>query len=122
MNRHLLEAHALSGKMLETVNQILQAKGLTLKAGSAVVLHGQEQVAFADAGYVGIEKRGETGAVQWYVAMRPSKRNRLDKTKRLDRIYNEIERLKAVVRAKVEPPFRVLKCQFVVVAPHRGNA
>ncbi|MEM5346439.1 transposase, partial [Paraburkholderia azotifigens] len=36
------------------------------------LLHGDEQVAFADAGYVGIEKRGETGAVQWHVARRPS--------------------------------------------------
>ncbi|TDY22047.1 DDE family transposase [Paraburkholderia sp. BL6665CI2N2] len=76
------------------------------------LLHGKEQVAFADTGYVGIEKRGETGAVQRYAAMRPSKRNKLDKRKRLDRIYNKIERLKAGVRAKAEHPFRVLKCQF----------
>ncbi|SIT39167.1 transposase (fragment) [Paraburkholderia piptadeniae] len=36
--RHLLEAHELSARMLATVNQILQAKGLMLKlkAGSAV--------------------------------------------------------------------------------------
>ena len=34
--RHLLEAHQLSAKMLATVNEILQAKGLMLKAGSAV--------------------------------------------------------------------------------------
>jgi transposase, IS5 family len=79
------------------------------------LLHGKEKVAFADAGYVGIEKRGETGAVQWHVAMRPSKRRKLDKSKRLERLYNEIEqieRLKAGVRAKVEHTFRVLKCQF----------
>ncbi|WP_133061156.1 transposase, partial [Paraburkholderia hospita] len=87
------------------------------------LLHGKEQVAFADAGYVGIEKRGETGTVQWYVAMRPSKRNKLDKRKRLDRIYNKIERLKAGVRAKVEHPFRVLKCQFgYLKARYRGLA
>lgn len=175
--RHLLEAHELSARMLATVNEILQAKGLMLKVGSAVdatlisapsstkkagtrdpemsqtqkggswyfgmkahigvdvesglvhtvkctpanvhditvahaLLHGKEKIAFADAGYVGIEKRGETGAVQWHVAMRPSKRRKLDRSKRLDRIYDEIERLKAGVRAKVEHPFRVLKCQF----------
>jgi len=34
--RHLLEAHGLSARMLATVNEILQAKGLMLKAGSAV--------------------------------------------------------------------------------------
>ncbi|CAD6563294.1 IS5 family transposase ISBmu20 [Paraburkholderia sabiae] len=87
------------------------------------LLHGKEQVAFADAGYVGIEKRGETGAVQWHVAMRPSKRRKLDRSKRIDRIYDEIERLKAGVRAKVEHPFRVLKCQFgYLKARYRGLA
>jgi IS5 family transposase len=186
--RHLLEAHGLSARMLATVNEILQAKGLMLKAGSAVdatlisapsstkkagtrdpemsqtqkggsryfgmkahigvdaesglvhtvkctpanvhditvahaLLHGKEKVAFADAGYVGIEKRGETGAVQWHVAMRPSKRRKLDRSKRLDRIYDEIERLKAGVREKVEHPFRVLKCQFgYLKARYRGLA
>ena len=44
--------------------------------------------------------------------MRPSKRRKLDKTKRLDKIYDKIERLKARVRAKVDHPFRVLKRQF----------
>jgi transposase, IS5 family len=87
------------------------------------LLHGKEKIAFADAGYVGIEKRGETGAVQWHVAMRPSKRRKLDRSKRLDRIYDEIERLKAGVRAKVEHPFRVLKCQFgYLKARYRGLA
>ena len=74
------------------------------------LLHGREEVAFADAGYVGIKKRGETGTMQWHVAMRPGKRRKLDKRKRLDRIDNEIERLKAGVRAEAEHPFRVLKC------------
>jgi len=186
--RHLLEAHALSGAMLATVNEILQAKGLMLKVGSAVdatliaapsstkkpgtrdpemrqtqkggswyfgmkahigvdadsglvhtvkctsanvhditvaheLLHGEERIAFADAGYQGIEKRGETGALEWHVAMRPSKRRKLDKSKRLDGIYEKIERLKASVRAKVEHPFRVLKCQFgYLKARYRGLA
>jgi transposase, IS5 family len=87
------------------------------------LLHGKEKIAFADAGYVGIEKRGETGTVQWHVAMRPSKRRQLDKSKRLDRIYNEIEQVKASVRAKVEHPFRILKCQFgYLKARYRGLA
>ena len=87
------------------------------------LLHGKEKVAFADAGYMGIEKRGETGAVQWHVAMRPSKRRKLDKSKRLDKIYDKIEPLKAGVRAKLEHPFRVLKCQFgYVKARCRGLA
>ncbi|EIM96473.1 TnpBPH [Paraburkholderia hospita] len=126
--RHLLEAHELSARMLATVNEILQAKGLMLKVGSAVdatliaapnstkkpgtrdpemrqtqkggswyfgmkahigvnaesglvhtmkcmpanvhdimvahaLLHGKEKVAFADAGYVGIERRNGCGPV-----------------------------------------------------------
>jgi IS5 family transposase len=53
--------------------------------------------------------------------MRPSKRRKLDKSKRLDGIYEKIERLKAQVRAKVEHPFRVLKCQFgYLKARYRG--
>ncbi|MFP3182651.1 MAG: transposase, partial [Paraburkholderia sp.] len=66
----------------------------------------------ADAGYQGIEKRCQANPVRWHVAMRPGKRRQLDLNNRLDAIYNQIERLKAGVRAKVEHPFRVLKQQF----------
>ncbi|NUX98839.1 IS5 family transposase [Paraburkholderia youngii] len=76
------------------------------------LLHGQETDVYADAGYQGIEKRCETGAVRWHIAMRPGKRKKLDLSDRLDAIYDQIERLKAGVRAKVEHPFRVLKRQF----------
>ncbi|WP_244145541.1 transposase, partial [Paraburkholderia mimosarum] len=76
------------------------------------LLHGQEKDVYADAGYQGIEKRCQTNPVRWHVAMRPGKRRQLDLTNRLDAIYNQIERLKAGVRAKVEHPFRVLKQQF----------
>jgi transposase, IS5 family len=76
------------------------------------LLHGQETDVYADAGYQGIEKRRETGAVRWHIAMRPGKRKELDLSDRLDAIYDQIERLKAGVRAKVEHPFRVLKRQF----------
>jgi IS5 family transposase len=44
--------------------------------------------------------------------MRPSRRKQLDLKDRLDAIFNQIERLKAGIRAKVEHPFRVLKQQF----------
>ena len=87
-------------------------------------LHGEEKVPFAGAGYQDIEKPGETGPVEWHVAMRPSKRRKLDKTKRLDKIYyDKIERLKARVRAKVDHPFRVLKRQRgYMKARYRGLA
>jgi IS5 family transposase len=39
------------------------------------LLHGEESVAFGDAGYRGVEKRSEAGGnVRWHVAMRPAKK------------------------------------------------
>jgi IS5 family transposase len=67
---------------------------------------------YADAGYQGLEKRGETGTVRCHVAMRAGKRIKLDKADPVEAIYDQIERLKASVRAKVEHPLRVLKRQF----------
>ncbi|MBB5405321.1 IS5 family transposase [Paraburkholderia atlantica] len=76
------------------------------------LLHDQEMDVYADAGYQGIEKRCQVSAVRWHVAMRPGRRRQLDLTDRLDAIFDQIERLKAGIRAKVEHPFRVLKQQF----------
>jgi IS5 family transposase len=76
------------------------------------LLHGQETDVYADAGYQGIEKRCQANPARWHVAMRPGKRRQLDLNNRLDGIFNQIERLKAGIRAKVEHPFRVLKQQF----------
>ena len=77
------------------------------------LLHGQESVAFGDAGYQGIEKRPDARAgVRWLVAMRPGKRRALDKAKPMDALIDKIERLKAGIRAGVEHPFRILKRQF----------
>ena len=77
------------------------------------LLHGQETVAFGDAGYQGIEKRPDAQAdVTWHVAMRPGKRKALDKEDEADAMLDKAEKLKAGVRAKVEHPFRVIKRQF----------
>ena len=76
------------------------------------LLHGEEEIAFGDAGYQGVEKRPEATMKNWLVAMRPGKRRKLDPSNPRDAIVNEIERLKASVRAKVEHPFRVIKRQF----------
>ena len=43
------------------------------------LLHGEESVVFANAGYQGVDKREEATGVQWQVAMRPGKRRALDK-------------------------------------------
>ncbi|HFP9222557.1 TPA: IS5 family transposase [Raoultella planticola] len=76
------------------------------------LLHGEEAVVFADAGYQGAAKRPEATGVDWQVAMRPGKRRALDKHSPWGGLLDKAEQLKASVRAKVEHPFRVIKCQF----------
>jgi IS5 family transposase len=76
------------------------------------LLHGEEVVVFADAGYQGAMKRPEASGVNWHVAMRPGKRRALDKSRGSHQLIEQLEKIKAGVRAKVEHPFRVLKCQF----------
>ncbi|MGB4781794.1 IS5 family transposase [Candidatus Methylomirabilis sp.] len=77
------------------------------------LLHGEEADAFGDAGYQGVEKREEnlTSPVKWYVALRPGKRRALPDTE-LGRRDEQIEKLKASVRAKVEHPFHIIKNIF----------
>ena len=80
------------------------------------LLHGEEDVVFADSGYRGITKREEIQAqhpgVDWQVAMMPGKRRALKKSKAVDALIDKLEKIKASIRAKVEHPFRVIKCQF----------
>ena len=77
------------------------------------LLHGEENVAFGDAGYLGVEKRPDaTKDVTWHVAMRPGKRRALNKENAADALTDKAEKLKAGIRAKVEHPFRVIKRQF----------
>ena len=44
--------------------------------------------------------------------MGPAKRRALDKGNAADALLDQVEKLKAGVRAKVEHPFRVIKQQF----------
>lgn len=186
--RHLLQEKGLAADMLRVVNDILQAKGLLLRAGTAVdatliaaptstknasgerdpamhqarkgnqwyfgmkahigvdaesglvhtvrgtaantndvseanaLLHGEETDAFGDAGYQGAHKRDDAKPkATWHVAMRPGKRATLDKDSPLGSKINEVERIKASIRAKVEHPFRVIKRQFgFVKVRYRG--
>lgn len=91
-------------------------------AEANTLLHGQESVAFGDAGYQGIEKRPDAKAdVTWHVAMRPGKRKALNKENEADAMIDKAEKLKAGIRAKVEHPFRVIKRQFgFVKVRYRG--
>jgi IS5 family transposase len=83
------------------------------------LLHGQEQDVWADAGYVGVEKREDMQAalkaneqeVQWHIAKRRKTLEQLADgwQKNLAQAY---EKLKAQVRARVEHPFHVVKNIF----------
>lgn len=80
------------------------------------LVHGEEQVVFADSGYRGVQKREEVQDqapdTDWHIAMMPGKRKALDKSKAVDALVDQLETIKARIRAKVEHPFRVIKCQF----------
>ena len=87
-----------------SVNDVVEANAL---------LHGEEAEVWGDAGYQGAAKRPDaTDVVRWNIAMRPGKRRQLDKTKRVEQLIDQLERIKASIRAKVEHPFRVIKRQF----------
>ena len=81
------------------------------------LLHGQEKLGFGDSAYQGVDKRdkatntGKVTGIEWHIAMKPSKR-KAQKSKAWGAMTEQIEKLKASVRAKVEHPFRVIKCQF----------
>lgn len=83
------------------VNDVTQAHAL---------VHGEETDVLADAGYQGVDKRVETQGidVNWHVAMRPGKRKGLDKSTPMGAILDQLEQVKASIRAKVEHPFRVV--------------
>ena len=96
------------------VNDVTQAHKL---------LHGQETNVLADAGYQGAGKRNPHIEVNWLIAMRPGKRRALDLSHPLAVMIDEVERIKASIRAKVEHPFRVIKRQFgYTKVRYRGRA
>lgn len=87
------------------------------------LLHGQESDVYADSGYRGIQKRNETQQtrpdVHWHTSMMPSKRKAIKAAKLqegttglLAQTVDQIEKLKASIRAKVEHPFHIVKNLF----------
>ncbi len=78
------------------------------------LLHGDENVVCADAGYTGVEKHPEHEGRQviWQIAARRSTYQKLGQRSILYKAKRKIEKAKAQVRAKVEHPFRVIKRQF----------
>lgn len=83
------------------VNDVTQAHAL---------VHGKEADVFGDAGYQGIE--AQKLKVRWHVALRPGKRRALDRSTLMGKLADELEQVKARIRAKVEHPFRIIKRQF----------
>ena len=78
------------------------------------LLHGEENMVAADAGYTGVEKRSEHEGRQviWQIAARRSTYEKHGKKSVLYKALRNIERVKAQTRSKVEHPFRVIKRQF----------
>jgi IS5 family transposase len=81
---------------------------------TAKLLHGQEQTVFLDAGYIGADKREELKdrAIDWQIAMKRGKLKAMPEGSRHKVLLEQLERLKASVRAKVEHPFHVVKNLF----------
>ena len=85
------------------------------------LLHGQESIVFADAGYTGVEKRAEIAQAQaegkirsdidWSVAARRSHVAKMAEG-HVKTLTQALERVKAQIRARVEHPFHVLKNLF----------
>jgi IS5 family transposase len=75
------------------------------------LLHGEETIVHADAGYTGAEKRVEDRELTWHVAEKRGKVKAI-RHDAMREAVQELETLKARIRAKVEHPFRVVKRQF----------
>ena len=85
------------------------------------VLHGQETMAFLDAGYIGVEKRPEIVQAQaeeeiasdivLHVAKRRSTVTKMAEGT-LKTLTKALERVKAQIRSRVEHPFHVIKNLF----------
>ena len=85
------------------------------------VLHGQESHASTDAGYTGVAKREEVlqaqregrirQDIQWWIAARRSTVEKMPEGQ-LKKLTQQLERVKAQIRARVEHPFHVIKNLF----------
>jgi len=79
---------------------------------TAVLLHGQEEAVFADAGYTGADKRPDLAEhdVSWNIAIKRSILKALPKG--LRDVAEPVERALSQVRAWVEHPFHIVKNLF----------
>jgi IS5 family transposase len=75
------------------------------------LLHGSEVAVYADAGYTGAEHRVERKDISWHVAAKRGKVTAIVNDA-IRVATQDLETLKARIRARVEHPFRVVKRQF----------
>jgi IS5 family transposase len=76
------------------------------------LLRGKETSVYADAGYIGADKRVPKKHDRvWFIAEKRSKVNATEDDELRD-LLEQIEHKEASVRAKVEHPFRIVKRQF----------
>ena len=75
------------------------------------LLHGKEEVVYADAGYTGADKRVKRKNLRWEIAAKRGKVKAMQEG-RAKRAVEKHEKRKASIRARVEHPFRVIKRQF----------
>jgi len=84
-------------------------------AQTHALLHGQEKEAYADAGYLGVERRQEIAAkhpdIEWHVAAKRGKVKAMAEGLIKD-LTERLEKLKSQVRARVEHPFHIIKNLF----------
>lgn len=78
------------------------------------LLHGEEEIVFADAGYTGAQKRDELNDkdIAWQIAARRGSIKRLPEGSAYRVALEALEKAKASMRAKVEHPFHVVKNLF----------
>ncbi len=115
--RFCLKAHIGVDAESDLVHTVTTTAGNSHDITQAhALLHGEEEVVFADSGYRGVEKREEIEkqhpAVDWQIVMMPGKRKALNKNKPSHALRDKLKKLKDSIRTKVEHPFRVIKCQF----------
>src|ERR1700740_495756 len=136
--RHLLEKHELGGAMLNAVNQYLESRGIRITTGTivdATIIHAPsstknrsgerdpemhqtrkgKQWYFGLKAHIGVDsKQGHVHSVCTSAAPRAQDMTsrRVQLKNFVDELQKSKNRVKARVRAKVEPPFRILKRIF----------
>ena len=100
-------------KLVHTV--VVTAANVSDIAKTAELLHGQETQVHADAGYTGVEKRGEITALErtidWQIAVKRGRIKAMAEGLEKESI-KAAEKGKASVRAFLEHPFHIVKNLF----------